>query len=68
MAALLIAAFLSLDAMSLLFVAAVGAGMALPEGSRRRVWTMLVLPALGVLLFEQYRCVLACGFDDTYSL
>ncbi len=55
MAVLLVTAFLSLDAVSLLLAGAVGAGMALPEGARRRVWALAVLPALGVLLLEQYR-------------
>jgi hypothetical protein len=55
MAALLTAAFLFLNAMSLLFLAAVGIGMAASENVRRYSWRFLVLPLLGLLLLEQYR-------------
>lgn len=55
MAALLAAAFLFLNALSLVFLAAVGVGMAASEGVRRHVWRLIVLPLLGLLLLEQYR-------------
>lgn len=63
MAALLAAAFLFLNALSLVFLAAVGVGMAASEGVRRHVWRLLVLPLLGLLLLEQYRCCHFCSCD-----
>lgn len=41
MAALLLSAFLYLNALSLIFVLCIGAGMALPEGARRKTWAMV---------------------------
>lgn len=41
MAALLLSAFLYLNALSLVFLICIGAGMAAPEAARRRVWAMV---------------------------
>ena len=54
MATLLVAAFLSVNVLSLVYMLFIAIGMALPERSRRLLWRMLVLPALGGLLIWQY--------------
>jgi hypothetical protein len=41
MAMLLLAAFLYLNVLSLIFFLCIGVGMALPEGMRRRTWAMV---------------------------
>lgn len=41
MAALLLSAFMYLNALSLVFLFCIGIGMAAPEGSRRAVWAMV---------------------------
>lgn len=41
MATLLLSAFLYLNVLSLIFFLCIGAGMALPEGARRRTWAMV---------------------------
>jgi hypothetical protein len=41
MLTLLLSAFLYLNALSLVFFLCIGAGMALPEGARRRTWAMV---------------------------
>ena len=41
MAALLVAAFLYLNALSLAFLLAIGVGMAAPEGVRRTAWALV---------------------------
>ena len=54
MATLLVAAFLSINVLSLVYMLFIAIGMALPERSRRLLWRLLVLPALGGLLIWQY--------------
>ncbi len=41
MAALLLSAFMYLNALSLVFLLCIGIGMAAPEGSRRTVWALV---------------------------
>lgn len=53
-AALLVAAFQAVNALSLVYMLFIALGMGLPERSRRAVWRALLLPALGLLLAWQY--------------
>lgn len=50
----LIAAFLAISLLSLLFMLFIGLGMCLANARRRTLWRLLVLPALSLLLVWQY--------------
>ena len=54
MGALLLAAFLSTNALSLLYLAFIAVGMAAPARARRLTWRAGVLPVLAALLLAQY--------------
>ncbi len=54
MGALLLAAFLSVNVLSLLYLAFIAVGMAAPAPARRLAWRSCVLPILAVLLLAQY--------------
>ena len=54
MLTLIIAAFLLINALSLLLMSLVAVGMAARAPKRRRLWRLMVLPVLAVLLTFQY--------------
>ncbi|KAK9863698.1 hypothetical protein WJX84_001768 [Apatococcus fuscideae] len=58
LAALLLAAFFALNALSLVYMAIVALGMSLPAGKRRAFWHWAVVPILGLLLLGQYSILL----------
>ena len=54
MGALLLAAFFSINLLSLVCLAMIAVGMAVPPHSRRLIWRFAVLPLLAALLIMQY--------------
>lgn len=54
MGALLLAAFFSINILSLVYLAIIAVGMAMHAQPRRLVWRFCVLPLLAVLLITQY--------------
>jgi len=58
MGTLLVAAFLAITILSLLFMLFIGLGMSLSVDSRRALWRILVLPLLALLLIWQYTVLL----------
>jgi hypothetical protein len=54
MGTLLVAAFLAITILSLVFMLFIGLGMSLSVHSRRALWRILVLPVLALLLVWQY--------------
>lgn len=54
MFALLVAAFLATNLLSLAYMAMIAAGMGLQPGPRRRAWRFVFVPVLGALLLFQY--------------
>ena len=58
LAALLLAAFFALNALSLVYMAIVALGMGLPADKRRAFWRWAMVPILGLLLLSQYSILL----------
>lgn len=58
MGALLLAAFLAVNALSLVYLGFIAVGMAAPAPARRLAWRACVLPVLAVLLLGQYSLLL----------
>lgn len=58
MVALLVAAFLAVNVISLVLMLFLAMGMGLPQRPRRFLWRAMVLPALGLLLIWQYGVLL----------
>lgn len=54
MGALLLAAFFSINILSLVYLAMIAIGMAVPAQPRRMIWRFCVLPLLAILLIAQY--------------
>ena len=54
MGTLLLAAFFSINVLSLIYLAMIAIGMAVPAQHRRLIWRLCVLPLLAVLLIAQY--------------
>ena len=54
MGALLLAAFFSINILSLVYLAMIAIGMAVPSQPRRLLWRFCVLPLLAILLIAQY--------------
>lgn len=54
MAALLVAAFTAVNALSLAHMALIAVGMAAPPAARRATWRLVALPLLGALLLAQF--------------
>jgi len=54
MAALLVAAFTAVNALSLAHMALIAVGMAAPPRARRATWRLVSLPLLGALLLAQF--------------
>lgn len=54
MLALLMAAFLTINMLSLIYMIMIAVGMAAPSQPRRRIWRRLFVPLLGLLLLQQY--------------
>jgi hypothetical protein len=54
MGTLLLAAFFSINILSLIYLAMIAIGMAVPAQPRRLVWRLCVLPLLAILLISQY--------------
>jgi hypothetical protein len=51
---LLVTAFISANALSLVYLAMVAIGMVVPNKLRRKIWMCIVLPVLGLILVWQY--------------
>lgn len=54
MGTLLLAAFFSINLLSLVYLAMIAVGMAVPPQPRRLIWRFCVLPLLAVLLIAEY--------------
>ena len=54
MGTLLLAAFFSINLLSLVYLAMIAIGMAVPAQQRRVIWRFCVLPVLALLLIAQY--------------
>lgn len=70
MGALLLAAFFSINMLSLIYLGIIAVGMGAPARARRLFWRFCALPALALLLVVQYSVLIGPPppFDDPAAL